>query len=146
MEKKLSILLVLLTLCLLAITSLSPAEDIEDTIACKLAVINTRAVDPEAIFLGPELEPERAVVTEFQWILDSLKHRCTNSREEIASILMDAWELVKRRGYAMTLLETSRALSAHTRSKVLLGYRKVDFRATAGLWTSTYKPYKPKEE
>jgi len=133
-------------LCTVAVNLSSSAEDIEETIVYKLAIIHEHGVDPETIFLGDELDPKRAVVTEFQWILDSMEHRCTNSRKEIATIIIDAWKLVKIRKYDMTLLETARALSAHARNRVLFGHGEIDFRASSGLWTKTHKPFKSDEE
>ena len=138
--KKLFILLVIIGLCVLAVQASAAAKNTKETLAYKIAVLHTRAVNPEQLFSNTPIEPSDATIAEFQWILAELAQRCSNTKEEIASTIVSAWELIKNRGYEHTLLDTARALSSYARNTTLFGDEKVDFRKTSGAWTSTHMP------
>ena len=118
------------------------AQEAEETVAYKLAFMHARDIHPDGMLASAEIIPDRATVSEFQWILETLRIRCINSEKDIATIIVGAWRLVKNRGYEKTLLEIARALTTHTNSPIKFGSRKVNFRMAAGLWTKTYMPEK----
>lgn len=118
------------------------AEEPNNTIAYKLAVIHTRTVNPDQILLKNQ-EPPNSVISEFQWILDTIYQRSVNSMDDIATILVEAWQMVKKRGYRdATLLETAHTLSDFTRNNNLFGNGKVNFEKTTEYWILAYRPEK----
>lgn len=114
----------------------------ENNTAYQLALLHTKAVNPEKVFLDGSIRPKDSTVAEFQWLLDSIKNRCVNSEESIVHTLISAWKLLQGRGYDMTLLETFRALTKNAQNKSLYGAKKVDFEKASGYWTSRFKPEK----
>ena len=127
---------------LLSVLSLVPpslAEDIKDTIAYKLSILHTKDQDPEAAMMNQAIEPSRATLTEFHWIVEALKNRCKNSETEIADSIVQTWQYVKSKGYAISLLDIARDLSASARNKLLFGDQKVDFRRTTSYWIAQFQ-------
>ena len=118
------------------------AEDSGQEIAYQLASIHTRSLQPEKILMNSSTDPDNATVSEFKWLFDSLKNRCINSDQQIVTTIISAWKLVRNRGYDMSLLETTRALTDCALNKRLFSNGKVDFEKTSGYWTSHYKPEK----
>jgi hypothetical protein len=110
----------------------------EDTIAYKLATLNIKAENPENQLLGKPRKPEAAMVSEFQWILDTLKNRCLNPETAIADTLVETWttanQLLNPQGKSLSLLDTSRQLLAVTRNTKIFGTKKVNFRMTSRYW------------
>jgi len=109
----------------------------ENTIAYKMAILHTRAVFPERHFLGRSTTPANATVSEFQWILDSIKYRSTNSETEIADAVYEAWNMLKQNGKDLTLLETARQLSRAAKDTRVFGADKVNFRVTSRVWATS---------
>ena len=89
--------------------------------------------------LNSSFEPERATITEFEWLIDTLKNRCVNSEKAIVDTILSAWKLIKNRGYDISLLEITRALTKNAADTTRFGNKKIDFVKTSGLWTARYK-------
>ena len=115
------------------------AEEVEDTIAYKLAVIHSKAIDPESALLNQSVQPSRTTITEFFWIMESLRNRCINPENAIADTIMETWQMVKSKGYNISLLEISRQLSQTARNHSLFGDEKVNFRMTTGYWIKQFQ-------
>ncbi len=107
---------------------------LEDTIAYKIAILHIRAERAEEMLLKNSLEPPSAVVSEFQWILDTLKQRCINPETAIADTIVETWTALRPYDPDRTLLEVARALSLTARNTVLFGVEKVNFRMTSKYW------------
>ena len=125
--------LALLIPCLFFIQK-SFGKDGEETFAYKLALFHTRDSNPEEALINSSLMPERATVTEFQWLMDSLKNRCRNSEQAIADTLLQVWQYLKKRGLRHSLLDISRSLNKFSQDRTLFGAGKVDFRTVANRW------------
>ncbi|MFA5060259.1 MAG: hypothetical protein WC676_06485 [Candidatus Omnitrophota bacterium] len=138
----LHILLITIGLCLSFSGLHTVIAGEEKTTAYQLALLHTKALFPEEAMMNPSLRPENAVITEFQWLLDSLSTRCINSQPEIVSIIISAWKLVRSRHYDISLLDATRGLTRNALNKSKFGNTKVDFQKTSGMWTSQYKPKK----
>ena len=111
--------------------------DIKDTLAYKMAILHTQDIFPERRFLGRSTTPADATVSEFQWLLDSIKYRTTNSETEIADTIVEAWSALKQKGHDMTILETARQLSRVTKDTKLFGVDPVNFRVTSYVWLTS---------
>ncbi len=116
------------------------AKNIEDTIAYKLAILQTKDIDPEGALLKKAIEPERATVTEFHWILETLRNRCINPETAIADTIVQTWGFVKQKGMRVTLLDVARELSQAASNRVLFGDKKVNFRMTTAYWINEKFP------
>ena len=108
-------------------------EQLEDSFGYKLALLHTRAMDPEKAMLE-KVEPQRATISEFEWMLDALKGRCLNQEETIASTFVESWQEARRLGINISLLEISRKLTTNARDTKLYGRGKVNFRMTSNHW------------
>ena len=131
MKKPITCLLMLLFLSSLALLR---AEDLSEDFAYKLAVIHTQTADPENALLSETVAPSEAVVTEFHWIMETLKNRCLNPETAIADTIIATWQKAKKIGYNKSLLELSRELSITARNYKLFGEEKVNFRMTSSYW------------
>lgn len=111
------------------------AQSGKESIAYKLAILYTREGKPEDALLNKPAMPAAAVVSEFQWILDSLKIRCLNPETAIADTIVENWTAVnKNGGKPIGLLETARELATTTKNINLFGKGKVNFRMTSNYW------------
>ena len=115
------------------------AEDIKETISYKLAVLHSKDLDPDSALFNQPIEPSRAVISEFHWILEGLKNRCINPENAIADTIVETWKFVKSQGYKATLLDISRQLSQTARNHVLFGDEKVNFRMTTAYWIKQFQ-------
>ena len=110
------------------------SRDAEETFAYKLALLYTRHLNPEEAIVNPSLVPERAILTEFQWLMDSLKNRCLDSENAIANTAIQTWQYLKKHGRKFTLLDILRSLNKSSQETTLFGTGKVNFRAVANRW------------
>ena len=115
------------------------AEEAQDKLEYKLAVLNAKAEDPQSALLNAAVEPNEAMVSEFHWILDGLKNRCLNPETTIADTMVQIWQTVKGRGARLSLLETARELSQTARNRVLFGDERVNFRMTSAYWLNQFQ-------
>ncbi|MFH1360125.1 MAG: hypothetical protein ABIJ41_03705 [Candidatus Omnitrophota bacterium] len=130
-------LFICIWLCIFCHAPLSRAQEVQDTIAYKLAKIHTANENIQDVFLKNKIEPAPAIIAEFQWILSSLRNRCFNPENAIADTIMEAWQIMRNWGYTdMTLLDIARDLSQVANNKVLFGFGKVNFRTTTNFWLS----------
>ena len=115
----------------------------QDNLAYKLAVLHTKAEEPEKVLLNKPIEPSRAILSEFEWILQSLHNRCLDPETTIANTIIETWYITKKRGSKLSLLEVARALSQMTQNTNLFGRDKVSFRLTSKYWlTKHFRPIK----
>ena len=126
--------------CFLAVGPARAQGSGPGTPAYGLALLQKQSEDPDNILSLTPVEPDRATLTEFHWILQALENRSLESQDQIAATILDAWQLIHSRGYAESLLDVARALSSYARNTALFGAEKVAFSAIAGLWASTHKP------
>ena len=132
---------VAIALLLLFTTSVLLAADVEDTIYYKLAFFHTKDLDPGCSFLKGPVEPDKATIAEFKWILGTLKNRCFESKNSIANTLMEAWHITKSwENQKISLLELARILTRVAGNRLLFGQSKVSFRATTNFWLSQNMP------
>ena len=120
------------------------AGETHHEIAYKLASVHTHALNPDKALFNSDAAPNNETVSQFEWLMDSMRNRCVNSDQQIVTTLMSAWNLVRSRGYNISLLETLQALTTNALNKNLFGFQKVDFEKTSGYWTSHFKPEKKK--
>ena len=113
---------------------LSLATENKTSVAYKLAALYTESENPDQAFLKKPVKPMEAVVSEFQWILDSLKNRCLNPESAIADTIVETWNTLKKSEKPLTLLQTARELQNATKNTNLLGTKKVNFRMTSKSW------------
>ncbi len=99
-----------------------------------MALMHYRAEHAQEALLKKDLEPPQSIISEFQWILDTLKHRSLNSDKEIADTIVFSWMKIKNQDRQWTLLKTARALALNARNMALFGRQKVDFRITSQYW------------
>ena len=123
----------------LLVFSFAYAQEVEDTIAYKLSVIHTKAIDPESALLNQSVQPSRATISEFYWIMESLRNRCINPENAIADTIVETWKMVRSQGYAVSLLEIARQLSQTARNHYLFGDEKVNFRMTTAYWVKQFQ-------
>jgi len=128
MPKKLKILLILWFFCL---PGLGQAAE---NIAYQLAQIQTRSADAGQAFLKGSVTPDQAMVSEFQWLLDSMLNRCLNPAEAIASTMVQTWKALQQKQPQVTLLEVSRELCRIAKNTKIFGTNKVNFRMTSQFW------------
>ena len=139
MRYRWNIILFLIFFLPLSILRETVAEDILDTIAYKLAAMHTAALEPGNVLLK-KTKPADSVVSEFKWIMESLKSRCFNSEASIADTVVETWKTATGKGYSLTLLDTARELLKMTRNTNLFGANKVNFKATTKYWLATNLP------
>ena len=132
-------LMIFLLMIFIFSASVSWAQGAEDTIAYKLAVIHTKATDPESVLLKQSVQPSRVIITEFYWIMESLSNRCLNPEKAIADTIIETWQMVKEKGYDISLLEIARQLSQTARNRFLFGDEKVNFRMTTAYWVKQFQ-------
>jgi len=114
--------------------SVNSHAELEDTFAYKMALMHYRSEHAEEALLKKSLEPPQAIISEFQWILDTVKHRSLNTETEIADAIVTAWMKIRVGNPQWTLLKTARALSLNARNVRLFGREKVDFQITSQYW------------
>jgi hypothetical protein len=110
------------------------AEPPEKQIAYKLAILHVRYLEGVQSFSSQNQTPSPAVISEFQWIMESLKNICLNPEQSIADTIMETWGSLRTQGYQVTILETARELLKVTKSAALKDKGKVNFRMTSQYW------------
>ena len=128
------IFLIIFVLPLFFQNEFSLAQDAPQDFSYKLAAINLKSSDPGNALLNPSVKPAEGIVTEFHWIMETLENNCLNSEKAIADTLIETWRKAKNIGYAGSLLQLSRELSADARNYKLAGGEKVNFRMTSAHW------------
>lgn len=108
--------------------------EIKGTFAYKMAMMHYRSQHAEEALLNQDLEPPQSIISEFQWIMDTVKHRSLNTETEIADTIVLSWMKIHNIDPEWTLLKTARALSQNARNIPLFGREKVDFRITSQYW------------
>ena len=63
---------------------------------------HTRIIDPESALLNQAVQPSRATITEFYWIMESLRNRCINPENAIADTILETWQMVRSKGYDLS--------------------------------------------
>ena len=112
----------------------SPLHAQQNFLAYNMALIHTQNLNPEKVFLKKNIKPEQALISEFQWILDSLEPRCLNPERTIADTIVETWIVVKSNNLPLTLLEVARELSHTAKNTNAFGVAKVNFRMTSQFW------------
>ena len=128
--------LIIFILLLFFRNEFSIAQDLPEDFSYKLAVIHVKAADPENALLNPSAKPNQSIVTEFHWIMETLKNRCLNPETAIADTLIETWQRAKNIGYTGSLLQISRELSVDARNYKRSSDEKVNFRMTSAHWLS----------
>lgn len=126
------ILQLALVICL--IFCVSPLNAQQDSLAYQMALLHSKNLNPEKVFLKKNIKPEQALVSEFQWILDSLETRCLNPERAIADTIVENWIIIKSNNIPFTLLEVARELSHAAKNTNAYGIEKVNFRMTSQYW------------
>ena len=106
----------------------------EETIAYKLAVMQLNEDNPENLLLKKTTVPPPALLTEFQWIMDSLTSRCLNPENAIADTIVENWKALNKAGKSMTLLQTAHELANVATNIQRSDNKKVNFRMTSRYW------------
>jgi hypothetical protein len=129
---KLKLIFLFITLCLA--TSAWAVDPVQDSIAYKLAWMHMRDIDPQSAFLKGKVDVPQAILSEFQWLIDSLKQRCLNPENAIADTIRETWLTLKYNGIDMSILDITRELSLSARNTNTFGEKKVNFRITSRYW------------
>ncbi len=134
MRYHLTIFLFNISLIFLSLSGQTSAANILDSIAYKLAAMHTTALEPSQALLKKSIKPPDATVSEFKWIIESLRSRCFNTEIAIADTIVQSWKTATSQGYSLTLLDTARQLLEMTHNTNLFGTAKVNFVATSKYW------------
>jgi len=110
------------------------AIDTSTTIAYKLAQIQENNSHPEKYLMAKNSNPPNSLVTEFQWLLDSIKNRSINPENAIADTFVEVWSALKQLGSRMTLIEVARELNRTAEKAATSGGKKINFRMTSSYW------------
>jgi len=134
---------VLLTLFIAGPQALIAESTDTASIGYQLAVVEEQALNPENVLLRKEIQPSSAAIREFEWIMETLRTRCSNPQGDLAGILVGTWRSVERRGYDVTLLSYARELASFS-NIAFQSYRnqKVDFQKVALKWIKDKYPIK----
>ena len=120
------------------LVSSSVAAGLDDRAPYKLALLHTKNEDPESVLLKRKIEPSGAVISEFEWILQSLRNRCLETEDSLAGTIVETWYVTKQRSARISLLEIARALSQMSQNTNLFGRGKVSFRAVSKYWLAKH--------
>jgi len=110
----------------------------QETPAYQLAVLHTKSEEPNKKLSNKSIEPSRAVLAEFEWIMQSLQNRCLDSPPSIANTIVETWYVTQRKGGNLSLLEVARALLQMAQNTNLFGLNKVSFRVTSRYWLAKH--------
>lgn len=110
------------------------AVDVQETLAYKLAVLHANAESPGQFLIQGQVEPPQAVISEFQWIMDSLRQVCLNPETALADTIVEIWQALKRTSSERSLLEAARDLSRTAVQMSRARQEKVNFRMTSRYW------------
>jgi len=130
----------ILTLCLsiASLGILQPQEcwgaNVKESIAYKLALFHIRTLNP----LDDITEPPQALISEFTWIMESLRARCINPETTLADTLIQTWQVLKSQGSKLSILDVSRELTVQAKNNILFGPGKVNFRMTSNYWLKQF--------
>lgn len=115
----------------------------EGSTGYQLAVFHEQKLHPEKILTRETIRPSDATIREFEWIMETLRHRCKNTEQALVSVLVETWRIVQRRGYDVSLLEYSRELASFS-NIAFQSYRnqKVDLKKVALKWIKDKYPIK----
>lgn len=108
--------------------------DQRSTIAYKLAQFQVNQEHPEESLRQEKVIPETALVSEFQWILDSLRNRCLNPETAIADTIIETWEILKKNGRQMSVLQVARELNQTAQNAFRSEKQKINFRMSSRYW------------
>ena len=108
----------------------------DETLAYQLAVLQTRAQNPENDILKRTIPPQQSEINEFQWILDSLQNRCVEPEQAIANTMIDTWHTLRNNKFSLSLLDVARELLRNARDTRKFGMDKVHFYLTSQYWLS----------
>ena len=128
---------ILILLCFFLSPTTGHTDTGEDSLAYKLALIHVRSLNPEDFLVKKNIQPPRATISEFEWILQSLESRCSNPDTALADTMVETWKAMTQKGSTMTLLDVARELSSAARSTTLFGNQKVNFRVTSKVWLTS---------
>ena len=124
-----------LTAGLWALPGMVRAENLQDTIGYKLAVIHTQATEPQNAMMN-QVNPSRETVSKFLTLIKILQTRCINPENEIADTIVGTWKLLQKNGYPLPLLQVAEELTTFAGNRVAFGDDKVDFKMTSAVWLS----------
>lgn len=106
----------------------------QESLAYQMALLHTKALNPGNRILKNEVQPTPAMISEFQWILDTLENRCLNPEQTIADTIVKTWLALRNNRKPMPLLTVARELSRTARNTRKFGPYKVNFRMTSQYW------------
>ena len=127
-----------LTLTILFASSIVGGEEPQQTIPYQLAAMHMRMIDPETALLDNNLEPSRAVLAEFEWIMGTLEIRCSEPNAVIADSIVKTWRRSQQEGLELTLLDVARQLASLANNFGLMDPEKINFRKLANYWVKEY--------
>ena len=115
----------------------------ENSTGYHLALLQEQALNPEKMLLRQVIQPEDAMVREFDSIIETLRYRCNNPEALIVATLVETWRTVQRRGYDIKLLDLSRELGSFTHIVFQrVKGQKIDFRPVSAQWLKDKYPIK----
>lgn len=110
----------------------------KDSMAYNLATLQVRNANPESVMMHKKIEPPQSVISEFEWLLQSIQNHSTDDQPAIANSIIETWYITNKKGAKLSLLDIARALSQLIQNTNLFGKEKIPSQLVAKYWLAKY--------